>query len=54
MIGFLIAVVVAALVYGLCVTLGLPAVVGVIAAVLVMLAAAPVSGMSASRFSRRA
>lgn len=38
MIGVLIAVLLAALVYYLCVALGLPAVVGVIAAILVLLA----------------
>jgi len=41
MIGLLIAVLVAALVYWLCVTLGLPPVVGVIAAILVLLAGIP-------------
>lgn len=51
MIGIIIAVLLAALVYWLCVTLGLPAVVGVIAAILVLLAAvAPAGG---GRYWRR-
>lgn len=37
MIGILVSVLLAALVYWLCLTLGLPAIVGVIAAVLVLL-----------------
>ena len=37
MIGILIAVLVAALVYMLCVALGLPAIVGIVAAILVLL-----------------
>lgn len=37
MIGILIAVLVAALVWWLCVTLGLPSIVGIIAAILVLL-----------------
>ena len=37
MIGILIAVLVAALVYWLCVALGLPAIVGIIAAILVLI-----------------
>jgi hypothetical protein len=41
MIGLLIAVLVAALVYWLCTAVGLPQVVGVIAAILVLLAAIP-------------
>jgi hypothetical protein len=41
MIGLLIAVLVAALVYWLCTAVGLPQVVGVIAAVLVLLAGVP-------------
>ena len=44
MIGILIAVLVAALVYFLCVALGLPAIVGIIAAVLVLLAGIPTGG----------
>ena len=37
MIGLLIAIVVAALVYWLCVALGLPVIVGIIAAILVLI-----------------
>jgi hypothetical protein len=37
MIGIVIAVLVAALVYWLCLVLGLPAIVGIIAAILVLL-----------------
>ena len=44
MIGILIAVLIAALVYFLCVALGLPAIVGIIAAVLVLLAGIPTGG----------
>jgi hypothetical protein len=38
MIGILIAILVAALVYWLCVALGLPAIVGIVAAILVLVA----------------
>jgi membrane protein len=41
MIGIIIAVLVAALVYALCVALGLPSIVGIIAAILVLLAGIP-------------
>jgi hypothetical protein len=41
MIGLVIAVLVAALVYALCVALGLPSVVGIVAAILVLLAGVP-------------
>jgi hypothetical protein len=44
MVGLVIAVLVAALVYALCVALGLPTIVGVAAAVLVLLAGIPTSG----------
>jgi hypothetical protein len=44
MIGILIAVVVAALVYMICVALGLPSIVGIIAAILVLLAGIPTGG----------
>ena len=44
MIGILIAVVVAALVYMICVALGLPAIVGIVAAILVLLAGIPSHG----------
>jgi hypothetical protein len=40
-IGILLTVVVAALVYLLCVALGLPAIVGIVAAILVLLAGIP-------------
>lgn len=41
MIGILVAVLLAALVYFLCVAIGLPAIVGIVAAVLVLLAGIP-------------
>ncbi|MFL5838822.1 MAG: hypothetical protein ACJ77Z_00025 [Thermoleophilaceae bacterium] len=44
MIGILIAIVLAALAYWVCVLLGLPAIVGLIAAVLVLLAGIPSGG----------
>ena len=44
MIGILIAILLAALVYWLCLALGLPAIVGIIAAILVLLAAIPTGG----------
>lgn len=44
MIGILIAVLVAALVYAVCVALGLPSVVGIVAAILVLLAGVPSGG----------
>ena len=44
MIGILIAVLLAALVYALCVALGLPAIVGIVAAILVLLAGIPSGG----------
>jgi hypothetical protein len=43
-IGILIAVLFAALVYAICLALGLPAIVGIIAAVLVLLAGVPTGG----------
>jgi high-affinity Fe2+/Pb2+ permease len=49
MIGVLIAVLLAALVYALCVVLGLPAIVGIIAAVLVLLAGIPSGGYGLGR-----
>ena len=58
MIGILIAVLVAALVWAICVALGLPAIVGIVAAILVLLAGIPSGGyglgggmMTASRFA---
>lgn len=44
MIGILIAIVVAALVYWVCLALGLPAIVALIAAILVLLAGVPTGG----------
>jgi hypothetical protein len=44
MIGILIGVLLAALVYFLCVALGLPAIVAIIAAILVLLSAIPTGG----------
>jgi hypothetical protein len=49
MIGIVIAVLVAALVYMLCVALGLPAIVGIIAAILVLLAGMPSAGFGVGR-----
>jgi prolipoprotein diacylglyceryltransferase len=43
-IGILIAVLLAALVYALCVALNLPAIVGIVAAILVLLAGIPTGG----------
>lgn len=44
MIGVLIGILLAALAYFLCVALGLPTIVGVVAAILVLLAAIPFGG----------
>ena len=44
MINILIAVLVAALVWAVCVALGLPAIVGIVAAILVLLAGIPSGG----------
>ena len=44
MIGIVIAILVAALVYALCGLLGLPSIVGIIAAILVLLAGIPTGG----------
>ena len=44
MIGIIIAIIVAALAYALCVALGLPSIVGIIAAVLILLAGIPSGG----------
>ena len=49
MIGVLIAILLAALAYALCVMLGLPAIVGIIAAVLVLLAGIPSGGYGLGR-----
>jgi hypothetical protein len=54
MIGILIAIVLAALAYWVCVALGLPAIVALIAAVLVLLAGVPSGGYGfGSRFGGR-
>jgi biotin transporter BioY len=53
-IGILIAVLLAALVYLLCGALGLPAIVGIVAAILVLLAGIPTGGYGmGSRFGGR-
>jgi hypothetical protein len=53
-IGMLIAVLFAALVYAICVALGLPAIVGIVAAILVLLAGVPTGGYGlGSRFGGR-
>jgi hypothetical protein len=44
MIGILIAVLIAALVYWLCLALGLPAIVGIVAAILVLVAGVGTGG----------
>jgi hypothetical protein len=44
MIGILIAILIAALVYWLCLALGLPAIVGIIAAILVLVAGVGTGG----------
>jgi hypothetical protein len=53
-IGILIAVLFAALVWAVCVALGLPAIVGIVAAILVLLAGVPTHGYGlGSRFGSR-
>jgi hypothetical protein len=49
MIGLVIAVLVAALVYALCVALGLPSIVGIVAAILVLLSGVPSGGYGLGR-----
>lgn len=49
MIGVILAVLFAALVYVLCVALGLPAIVGIVAAILVLLAGVPTGGYGLGR-----
>ena len=49
MIGVIIAILFAALVYALCVALGLPAIVGLVAAILVLLAGIPSGGYGLGR-----
>ena len=54
MIGILIAIVLAAVAYWICLALGLPAIVALIAAVLVLLAGVPTGGYGlGSRFGGR-
>ena len=48
MVSIIITVLVAALVYALCVALGLPAIVGIVAAILVLL-----SGFPSGAYGRR-
>jgi hypothetical protein len=49
MIGVLIAILLAAVVYFICVALGLPAIVGIVAAILVLLAGIPSGGYGLGR-----
>jgi hypothetical protein len=49
LIGLVIAVLVAALVYALCVALGLPSIVGIVAAILVLLTGIPSGGYGLGR-----
>jgi hypothetical protein len=50
-IGLIITLIVAALVYALCLALGLPSIVGIVAAILVLLAGVPSGGFGlGSRF----
>jgi hypothetical protein len=49
MIGILVAILLAALVYFLCVALGLPAIVGIVAAILVLIAGIGTGGYGMRR-----
>lgn len=49
MIGVIIAILFAALVYAICVALALPAIVGLVAAILVLLAGIPTGGYGIGR-----
>jgi hypothetical protein len=49
MIGVIIAILFAALVYALCLALGLPSIVGLVAAILVLLAGIPSGGYGLGR-----
>lgn len=49
MVGMIIAVLFAALAYALCVALGLPSIVGIVAAILVLLAGIPSGGYGLGR-----
>lgn len=54
MIGILIAILLAALVYWLCLAIGLPAIVAIVAAILVLVAGIPSGGYGlGSRFGGR-
>jgi hypothetical protein len=54
MIGIVLAVLFAALVYAICVAVGLPAIVGIVAAILVLLAGIPSGGFGVgNRFGSR-
>ena len=54
MIGIVIAVLFAALVYAICLAVGLPAIVGIVAAILVLLAGIPSGGYGlGGRFGSR-
>ena len=54
MIGIVLAVLFAALVYAICVAVGLPAIVGIVAAILVLLAGIPSGGFGfGDRFGGR-
>jgi hypothetical protein len=54
MIGIVLAVLFAALVYAICVAVGLPAIVGIVAAILVLLAGIPSGGFGfGNRFGSR-
>jgi hypothetical protein len=54
MIGIILAVLFAAVVYAICVALGLPAIVGIVAAILVLLAGIPSGGFGVgNRFGSR-
>ncbi len=54
LVGILIAILIAAIVYWICVAIGLPSIVGVVAAILVLLAAIPTGGFGlGARFGAR-
>ncbi|HYF27936.1 MAG TPA: hypothetical protein VD931_19490 [Baekduia sp.] len=53
MIGIILAVLVAALVYWLCVAIGLPAIVGIVAAILVLVSGVGTGGYGLRTGGRR-
>ena len=53
MVGVLIGILLAALVYWLCLALGLPSIVAIIAAILVLVAAIPTGGFGIGTRGRR-